>query len=95
VFGVHGIGGLTGHAADRASFATAAIGGTAGLLEGNAGHCCVDAIAYGVAVVLAWTGGICHLRPAQDRRRAGGRSGSPHEQEVEGLDLTQHGEALQ
>ena len=48
-FGVHAIGGITG-ALLTGVFAVEAIGGTGGLLEGNAGQ--VVKQAYGVAVTL-------------------------------------------
>jgi ammonium transporter, Amt family len=90
VFGVHGIGGMTGTLL-AGVFATSAIGGTAGLLEGNPQQLLLQL--YGVAVTLAWSGGITFvllklvgafvpLRVSQ-------------QQELEGLDISQHGEALQ
>jgi Amt family ammonium transporter len=90
VFGVHGIGGITGTLL-AGVFATAAIGGTPGLLEGAPRQVLLQL--YGVAVTLAWSGGVTFillkvvgafvpLRVSQ-------------QQELEGLDITQHGEALQ
>jgi Amt family ammonium transporter len=90
VFGVHGIGGMTGTLL-AGVFATSAIGGTAGLLEGNPQQLLLQI--YGVAVTLAWSGGITFvllklvgafvpLRVSQ-------------QQELEGLDISQHGESLQ
>jgi Amt family ammonium transporter len=90
VFGVHGIGGITGTLL-AGVFATAAIGGTPGLLEGAPKQVLLQL--YGVAVTLAWSGGVTFillkvvgafvpLRVSQ-------------QQELEGLDITQHGEALQ
>jgi Amt family ammonium transporter len=90
VFGVHGIGGMTGTLL-AGVFATSAIGGTAGLLEGNPQQLLLQL--YGVAVTLAWSGGVTFvllklvgafvpLRVSQ-------------QQELEGLDISQHGEALQ
>jgi Amt family ammonium transporter len=90
VFGVHGIGGMTGSLL-AGVFATSAIGGTAGLLEGNPQQLLLQL--YGVAVTLAWSGGVTFvllklvgafvpLRVSQ-------------QQELEGLDISQHGEALQ
>ena len=55
VFGIHGIGGLLGTLMTGV-FATAAIGGTAGLIEGNPRLLLTQA--YGVAVVFVWTGGM-------------------------------------
>jgi Amt family ammonium transporter len=90
VFGVHGIGGITGTLL-AGVFATAAIGGTAGLIENNPQQLLLQL--YGVAVTLAWSGGVTFillklvgafvpLRVSQ-------------QQELEGLDISQHGEALQ
>jgi len=90
VFGVHGIGGLAGTLM-AGIFATSAIGGTAGLIEGNWMQPLLQL--YGIAVTLLWTaaatlalllvvGLMVRLRVSK-------------EQEMEGLDLTQHGEALQ
>jgi Amt family ammonium transporter len=90
VFGVHGIGGLVGTLM-AGVFATAAIGGTAGLIEGNWMQPLLQL--YGIAVTLLWTaaatlvlllvvGLMVRLRVSK-------------EQELEGLDITQHGEALQ
>jgi len=90
VFGVHGVGGLTGTLL-AGIFATAAIGGTPGLLESNPQQLVIQI--YGVAVTLVWCGGVTFLLlklvgafiPLRVSR----------EQELEGLDITQHGEALQ
>ena len=90
VFGVHGIGGLIGTLL-AGVFAVHAIGGASGLLEGNAWQLLLQF--YGVGVTLIWSagmtlvllkvvGGFVPLRVSRD-------------QELEGLDLTQHGEALQ
>jgi ammonium transporter, Amt family len=90
VFGVHGIGGLTGTFLCGV-FATASIGGTAGLLEGHPQQVLIQL--YGIAVTLVWSAGVTYALlklvgvfvPLRVSR----------EQEVEGLDITQHGEALQ
>ncbi|MBV9458550.1 MAG: ammonium transporter [Bradyrhizobium sp.] len=90
VFGVHGIGGLTGTFLCGV-FATASIGGTAGLIEGHPQQVLIQL--YGIAVTVVWSAGVTYallklvgifvpLRVSK-------------EQEVEGLDITQHGEALQ
>src|SRR6185312_10748311 len=90
VFGVHGIGGLTGTFLCGV-FATASIGGTPGLLEGHSQQVLIQL--YGIAVTLVWSAGVTYallklvgifvpLRVSK-------------EQELEGLDITQHGEALQ
>jgi Amt family ammonium transporter len=90
VFGVHGIGGAVGTLL-AGIFAVAAIGGTAGLLEGNAGQLLRQV--YGIVATLAWSGlvtflllkAIAFLVPLR----------VTEQNEVEGLDVTQHGEALQ
>ena len=90
VFGIHGIGGVLGTLM-TGIFATAAIGGTAGLIEGNPKLLLTQA--YGVAVVFVWTGGVTFVLLKVVDMLAGLRVS--HEHEVEGLDITQHGEALQ
>jgi len=97
VFGVHGVGGftgtlLTGVFAAGALSATADLpGGSRGLLEGNPGQVLTQA--YGVAVTILWAGVMTWvllrvidlfspLRVSQQN-------------EIEGLDISQHGEALQ
>jgi ammonium transporter, Amt family len=90
VFGVHGIGGMTGILLTGV-FATAAIGGTSGLIEGNSRQLLIQF--YGVAATLAWSGIVTWLLlkvvsvlvPLRVSRA----------QELEGLDISQHGEALQ
>jgi len=97
VFGVHGIGGLTGTLL-AGVFAVAALSvgpdtpqGVAGLLEGNPQQ--VVAQLYGIAVTLVWSGVLTYvilkviqaIVPLRVR----------HEDEVMGLDVSQHGEALQ
>jgi ammonium transporter, Amt family len=90
VFGVHGIGGLTGTLLCGV-FATASIGGTAGLLEGHPQQVLIQL--YGIAVTLVWSAGATYVLlklvgifvPLRVSK----------EQEMEGLDITQHGEALQ
>lgn len=97
VFGVHGVGGavgtlLTGVFATAALSASAeAPAGNPGLLDGNPGQVLVQL--YGIAATIAWSafatfvllkviGLIVPLRVSK-------------ESEIDGLDLTQHGEALQ
>src|SRR5689334_16828056 len=97
VFGVHGVGGATGTLLTGV-FATAALSmgadtpaGLPGLLEGNPTQLLLQA--YGVGVTIVWAGGITWvllkvidlfspLRVSQQN-------------EIEGLDISQHGEALQ
>jgi Amt family ammonium transporter len=90
VFGVHGVGGATGTLL-AGVFAVAAIGETAGLLEGNSGQVLTQL--YGIAVTLVWSGiatfvllkligFFVPLRVKEEDERVG-------------LDVTLHGEALQ
>jgi len=97
VFGVHGIGGLTGtllagvFAVGALSASPELPGGVHWLLEGNPQQ--LLAQIYGIAVTLVWSGAmtfvilkvISVLVPLRVR----------HEDEVMGLDVSQHGEALQ
>jgi Amt family ammonium transporter len=97
VFGVHGVGGLTGSLlagvlATGALSATPEMpGGISGLLEGNAQLLWVQF--YGVAVTVLWSGALTFIIlkaisifvPLRVRQ----------EDEVMGLDVSQHGEALQ
>jgi Amt family ammonium transporter len=97
VFGVHGIGGLTGTllagvlAVGALSATPELPGGVSGLLEGNPRQ--VLAQLYGIGVTLAWSGIMTFVVlklvgvvvPLRVR----------HEDEVMGLDVSQHGEALQ
>ena len=90
VFGVHGVGGLTGTLL-AGVFAVNAIGGTAGLVEGNPQQVLIQL--YGVAVTLLWSGGITFVLLKLVGVFAPLRVSS--QQELEGLDISQHGEALQ
>ena len=90
VFGVHGVGGITGTLL-AGVFATAAIGGTAGLIEGNAYQMVIQF--YGVAVTLLWSGGVTFILLKLVSAFAPLRVSQ--QQELEGLDISQHGEALQ
>jgi Amt family ammonium transporter len=90
VFGVHGIGGATGTLLTGV-FAAASVGETAGLLEGNGRQVLIQL--YGIGVTIVWSGiatfvilkAIDFLLPLRVKQQ----------DEIEGLDLTQHGEALQ
>jgi ammonium transporter, Amt family len=90
VFGVHGIGGMTGTLL-AGVFATAAIGGTSGLIEGNPNQLLLQL--YGVAVTLAWSGGVTFILLKLVGAFVPLRVSQQHE--LEGLDISQHGEALQ
>jgi Amt family ammonium transporter len=97
VFGVHGIGGLTGtllagvFAVGALSASPEVPGGVHGLLEGNPQQ--MLAQLYGIVVTLVWSGAVTFvilkvisvLVPLRVR----------NEDEVMGLDVSQHGEALQ
>ena len=97
VFGVHGVGGLTGTllagvlAVGALSATPELPGGISGLLEGNPGL--VVSQLYGIVVVMLWSGAGTYLIlkligimvPLRVR----------HEDEIMGLDVSQHGEALQ
>ncbi len=90
VFGVHGVGGATGTLLVGV-FATNAIGHASGLLEGHATQILLQL--YGIVVTLAWSAiatfillkAVSAFIPLRVDKQA----------EVEGLDVTQHGEALQ
>ncbi len=90
VFGVHGVGGATGTLLTGV-FAVSAIGKTSGLIEGNGTQVLIQL--YGVAVTLAWSAiatfvllkAIAVFLPLRIDKQA----------ELEGLDVSQHGEALQ
>jgi Amt family ammonium transporter len=97
VFGVHGVGGATGtlltgvFAVGALSASPDAPGGSPGLLEGNARQLLVQL--YGVVVVLIWSGVLTYVLLKVIGFLIPLRVSEQHE--IEGLDLTQHGEALQ
>ncbi|MDP6691968.1 MAG: ammonium transporter [Alphaproteobacteria bacterium] len=89
VFGVHGVGGIIG-AILTGVFAAEAVGGTPGLLEGNAGQ--VGLQLYGIGVTIVYSaivtfilvklvGAVMGLRVEEDEER-------------EGLDTSLHGESV-
>src|SRR3954454_2114804 len=90
VFGVHGIGGMTGTLL-AGVFAVAAIGGTPGLIEGHAQQVLIQL--YGIGVTLAWSGIVTFVLLKLVGVFAPLRVSL--QQELEGLDISQHGEALQ
>jgi Amt family ammonium transporter len=90
VFGVHGIGGMTGVLL-AGVFATASIGGTSGLIEGNPQQLLIQL--YGVAVTFVWSGGVTYVLLKLVSAFVPLRVSREHE--LEGLDISQHGEALQ
>jgi Amt family ammonium transporter len=97
VFGVHGIGGMTGtmlagvFAVGALSASPEIPGGVHGLLEGNPQQ--VLAQLYGIVVTLVWSGAVTFIIlkvigaavPLRVRK----------EDEIVGLDVSLHGEALQ
>ena len=97
VFGVHGVGGATGtlltgvFAVGALSASPDAPGGSPGLLEGNPRQVLIQL--YGVVAVLLWSGVLTYLLLKVIGFLLPLRVSE--QQEMEGLDLTQHGEALQ
>ena len=97
VFGVHGIGGATGtllvgvFAVAALSVTPDAPDGSPGLIEGNARQLLIQL--YAIVVTVVWSGVLTYvllkviafLVPLRVSRQS----------EIEGLDITQHGEALQ
>ena len=97
VFGVHGVGGAAGTMLTGV-FAVAALsvspdspGGSSGLLEGNARQVLIQF--YAVIAVLIWSGALTYVLLKAIEFFLPLRVSEQHE--IEGLDLTQHGEALQ
>src|SRR5215471_2554528 len=97
VFGVHGIGGFTGTLL-AGVFAVSALSATPevpdgipGLLEGNPRQ--VVAQLYGIIVTIIWSGGVTFIILKVINALVSLRV--RHEDEVIGLDVTLHGEALQ
>ncbi len=89
VFAVHGLGGIVG-ALLTGVFAVEAIGGAAGLIEGNPGQVLTQA--YGIVVTIVYSGvvsliilliikGVIGLRVSEEEER-------------EGLDIQLHGESV-
>jgi ammonium transporter, Amt family len=97
VFGVHGIGGATGtlltgvFAVGMLSASPDAPAGSPGLLEGNAKQVLLQL--YGIVVVVIWSGVLTYVLLKVIEFLIPLRVSE--QQEIEGLDLTQHGEALQ
>ena len=88
-FGVHAVGGIVG-ALLTGVFAVEAIGGTGGLLEGNAGQ--VMKQAYGVIVTLLYSGVASWIILFVLKATIGIRV--EETQEREGLDISLHGESV-
>jgi Amt family ammonium transporter len=88
-FGVHGVGGIVG-ALLTGVFAVKSIGGTSGLLEGEAGQVLTQAMGVGVTVVYGAVATYIILKIVDV---VIGLRVTP-EEETEGLDITQHGEII-
>jgi Amt family ammonium transporter len=90
VFGVHGLGGITG-ALLTGVFAIEAIGGTPGLLEGNAGQVLIQLEGIGATIVYCAivTFVLLKIIDAVMGLRV------DEEEEVTGLDYSLHGETVQ
>jgi len=91
VWGVHGMGGILG-AVLTGVFAMESIGGTgkSGLLDGNPGQVILQL--EGVGVTLLWSGVVSIIILLLIKFTIGLRVSK--EQEMEGLDLALHGEAI-
>ena len=97
MFGVHGVGGFTGTLLTGV-FAVGAIsaspetpGGSPGLIEGNAQQVVIQL--YAIAATIVWSGVATWILLKLINVFAPLRVSQ--QQEVEGLDISQHGEALQ
>jgi len=88
-FGVHGVGGTVG-ALLTGVFASKAIGGTAGLLEGNAGQVLTQI--EGVLATIVYCGVVTFIILKVTDALVGLRVNP--EQEREGLDISLHGETV-
>ncbi len=89
VFGVHGIGGIVG-AVLTGVFAAESVGGTGGLLEGNAAQVWIQI--KGIVWTVVWSGGASFVILKLIDLVMGLRVDK--ETEVEGLDLALHGEVV-
>lgn len=90
VFGIHGLGGIVG-ALLTGVFAVEAIGGTPGLLEGNTGQVWTQFV--GILATVAWSGIATFVILKVIDMIIGLRIST--EDEVEGMDITLHGEVVQ
>ena len=90
VFGIHGVGGIIG-ALLTGIFASKAIGGTAGLLEGNPGQ--VITQAWGVVATIMWCAIASFIILKIIDLLIGIRV--TRETERDGLDINSHGETIQ
>ena len=91
VFGIHGLGGIVG-AVLTGVFARDAIGGASGLLEGNPGQVWIQF--FGLFATIAWSAIASYgLLKLIGLMTSGIRVSQ--EAEVEGLDVSSHGEVVQ
>jgi ammonium transporter, Amt family len=90
VFGIHGIGGMVG-AVLTGVFAVEAIGGTPGLLEGNAGQ--IMPQIYAILATVVWCGAVSLIILKVIDATIGLRVSA--EVERDSLDLQLHGETVQ
>jgi Amt family ammonium transporter len=90
VFGVHGVGGIVG-AILTGVFAREAIGGTAGAIEGNIAQ--VWTQVYGVLATIIWCAVATFVILLIIKIIFGLRVAEA--EEIEGLDINQHGEVVQ
>ncbi len=90
VFGIHGIGGIVG-AILTGVFAVEAIGGTPGLLEGNAAQ--VPLQIYGIIATIVWCAVATFVILMVVKAVMGLRVDKSVE--IEGLDINLHGEVVQ
>jgi Amt family ammonium transporter len=89
VFAVHGVGGIWGALA-TGIFAVEAIGGTAGLIEGNGGQMVTQIMAVGATVAYSFVATLVILKVLDVIPGLGLRV--TEAQEDQGLDVTLHGE---
>ena len=89
VFAVHGIGGIWGALA-TGIFAVAAIGGTAGLIEGNAGQMVTQLIAVVATAGYSFVMTLIILKVLDIIPKLGIRVSA--EEEDQGMDISAHGE---
>jgi Amt family ammonium transporter len=90
VWGIHGVGGIVG-ALLTGVFAVEAIGGTAGLLEGNAGQVLTQL--WGIVATIVWCAIATFVILIVTNILVGVRVSQAVE--VEGLDINLHGEVVQ
>jgi Amt family ammonium transporter len=90
VFAIHGIGGIWGAIA-TGIFAVAAIGGTAGLIEGNAGQMVTQIIAVAATLAYGLIASLVILKILDIIPGLGLRV--PEHSEADGLDISSHGES--